>query len=229
MLCLAHEGEPRGHVTLNGRAATVADIAGLARCTVRECERLLAELEQRGVFSRTEDGTIYSRRMVRDTDASNKGRAEVAKRWGGSGPSSPPNRVPTREPNSLEAEADTEAERESSLRSLSPRARGDAPKQRAMPPALRLDDAQFEQFWQAYPRREGKGAARKAWKTAVSKAEPTAIIEAATGAKWPDNPRFIPHPATWLNQERWLDERPRDAVLAALDLDADEAPILRLQ
>lgn len=94
------------------------------------------------------------------------------------------------------------------------------------PPAA---PAEFGRFWQAYPRKVGKGAAEKAWKSALSRASPEQILDAVQRAEWHGNPRFIPHPATWLNQHRWLDEPPRDAVLAALDLDADEAPILRLQ
>lgn len=70
----------------------------------------------------------------------------------------------------------------------------------------------FDRFWQAYPRKVGKGAALTAWK----KAKPTAatvvaILEAVENQKhsrqWLDSDgRFIPNPATWLNQARWQDE-----------------------
>lgn len=70
-------------------------------------------------------------------------------------------------------------------------------------------DALFAEFWTAYPRKEAKGAARKAF----AKRKPDrALLDrmlAAIGAQqegdqWQRG--FIPHPATWLNQERWLDE-----------------------
>jgi len=41
-------------------------VARIVGTTEQETEVLLAELEDAGVFSRTKDGTIYSRRMVRD-------------------------------------------------------------------------------------------------------------------------------------------------------------------
>ena len=69
----------------------------------------------------------------------------------------------------------------------------------------------FEAFWQAYPRRIGKGQARRAWTTAVKKTPPDTITAAArTYANAEDtqtrDPKYIPHPATWLNGERWNDE-----------------------
>jgi len=68
--------------------------------------------------------------------------------------------------------------------------------------------AEFEQFWKAYPRKVGKGAAQKAWAAAVRKADPDRIIEAVERYAWPDEPSFIPHASTWLNGQRWEDELP---------------------
>jgi hypothetical protein len=96
-----------------------------------------------------------------------------------------------------------------------------------------LEDPWFAAFWELYPRRTGKGAARKAYVTAVtSGVSPQAINDAA--ASYADRcqalqkePQFIPHPATWLNQERWDDDEeqaPRvrskvdDAMRSGLDL-----------
>lgn len=67
----------------------------------------------------------------------------------------------------------------------------------------------FKQFWAAYPKKIGKGAAWKAW---VMASVPTSTVLAAIEAQkqtdqWrKDNGQFIPHPATWLNQRRWEDE-----------------------
>lgn len=70
----------------------------------------------------------------------------------------------------------------------------------------------FESFWNAYPRKVGKKAAE----TAFKKIKPsqkliTRMIETVEAFKkskqWLDeNGRFIPNPATWLNQGRWDDE-----------------------
>lgn len=68
--------------------------------------------------------------------------------------------------------------------------------------------AEFERFWSAYPRKVGKGAAQKAWRVAMRKTTPDAVIAAVQRFAWPDDQQFIPHPATWLNAERWADELP---------------------
>ncbi len=66
ILAVAHEGDPPGHLTINGNPPSNRQIAAIAGCAVKTVTALLAELEANGVFSRTDAGTIYSRRMVRD-------------------------------------------------------------------------------------------------------------------------------------------------------------------
>lgn len=68
----------------------------------------------------------------------------------------------------------------------------------------------FGRFWIVYPRKIAKPAAAKAWKQAVCRADPEAIIAAAK--EFSATPKgqageYCPHPATWLNQERWNDDR----------------------
>lgn len=70
-------------------------------------------------------------------------------------------------------------------------------------------EAAFEAFWDSYPKKVGKQAAKKAFdkvkvpvKTLVD-----AIERQKCSAQWKtENGRFIPNPATWLNQGRWEDE-----------------------
>lgn len=77
------------------------------------------------------------------------------------------------------------------------------------PPVAALPD-RFADFWEIYPRRVARGAALKAWKTATKKTDPDTIITAASlFSAGSTDPKFIPHPATWLNAERWADERPQ--------------------
>ena len=77
-----------------------------------------------------------------------------------------------------------------------------------------VEDPLFEQFWRAYPKKQGKGAALKAWKKirpSKSLVEKMLVsVEAAKGCEqWQkQNGQFIPYPATWLNQGRWDDEVP---------------------
>jgi len=69
----------------------------------------------------------------------------------------------------------------------------------------------FDQFWAIYPKKVGKAAAIKAW--GVLKPDALLlqkILEAISHAQRSDqwrreNGRYIPNPATWLNQGRWDD------------------------
>jgi hypothetical protein len=86
-------------------------------------------------------------------------------------------------------------------------------------PRAHESEPAFERFWEVYPRKVGKGAARKAWLAAIAKAPEGEITAAVTRQKFDHRERFIPHPATWLNQERWLDEEGTfDPVLRAAGL-----------
>lgn len=72
-------------------------------------------------------------------------------------------------------------------------------------------DMDFDAFWSEYPRKVGKGAAKKAFEKARKKATLESLVSAVRrqkcGSQWTkDDGRFIPNPATWLNQERWEDE-----------------------
>lgn len=71
---------------------------------------------------------------------------------------------------------------------------------------------EFLAFWAQYPRKTGKAAAFRSWRT--HKAPLKECLKALEWQKksdqWTkDGGQFIPHPATWLNQERWLDEPSR--------------------
>lgn len=69
----------------------------------------------------------------------------------------------------------------------------------------------FETWWRQYPRKVGKGAARKAYERVVKtgKAAPQELL--AGLARYHPDPKFTKHPATWLNAECWLDEpEPQD-------------------
>lgn len=72
ILCIAHECDPYGHLTVNGRPMTAAQIGRLVGLSPKECNALLAELQDAGVSSVAEDGAIFSRRMVRDEDVRNR-------------------------------------------------------------------------------------------------------------------------------------------------------------
>ena len=69
--------------------------------------------------------------------------------------------------------------------------------------------ADFERFWQAYPRKVGKQAARRAFARADVSLQRLleALEQQKADPQWQrENGRYIPHPVTWLNQGRWEDE-----------------------
>jgi len=93
-------------------------------------------------------------------------------------------------------------------------------------PATASPPADFETFWAAYPRKVGKGAARPAYVRALRKTDAGTILRAIKATRWDrrEGLRYVPHPATWLNQERWLDEidAPEDAFLSEIGLSGPE-------
>jgi len=66
MIGLMHEAEPYGHLVLAGKPLDYSTLARLIGMEVGEVKRAVKELESRNVFSRSEDGAIFSRRMIRD-------------------------------------------------------------------------------------------------------------------------------------------------------------------
>lgn len=66
LCCVMHECSPYGHLTINGGPMPDESAARLVGVTLRDFRKLVAELEAAGVPSRTADGALFSRRMVRD-------------------------------------------------------------------------------------------------------------------------------------------------------------------
>jgi hypothetical protein len=76
MMMIAHDSDRYGYLSMNGVAIPPGSIARKCGCTLEQYTTLLAELDSVGVPSRTRDGIIFSRRMVRDAAA----RKEAAQR-----------------------------------------------------------------------------------------------------------------------------------------------------
>ena len=87
----------------------------------------------------------------------------------------------------------------------------------------------FDEFWQHYPRKVGKPAARKAFRQALKRATAADITAGAERLRndpnLPDKSeeQYIPHASTWLNRDGWDDpplparqaNRPEGRVSAA--------------
>ena len=92
--------------------------------------------------------------------------------------------------------------------------RCEAPPKPKAPPKASTEPEHFPAFWAAWPKKEGKLDAVRAFAklsaddqaAAASRADTwlTARPDLADPARF----RFIPHASTWLNQQRWTDEAP---------------------
>lgn len=73
-------------------------------------------------------------------------------------------------------------------------------------------ESRFDAFWRLYPKKQGKGAAVKAWKKIKMDKRLFETIMAKVqenidrNQNWRrNNGQYIPNPATWLNEQRWAD------------------------
>ncbi len=195
LLCLMFECDRRGYLQINGKPMSLEQIARSTGCSTDEASRCLQELDDSGVFSRSEHGSIYSRRLVRD-DQTRAARV-AAGAIGGS-----------KTQAKRKATVKQKQSPSSSTSSSSSTSVEEPPKPPPRPPPL-FD--LFEQFWQAFPsgRKTGKQAAMKAFQAACKRTAPETIIAAA--AEYAASPvgrsEYVKGPCPWLNQGCWDDDR----------------------
>ena len=76
MICFMHQSIRYGYFLAGNKIPTIEEAARMLGCSPIEFKDALVELERFDVFSRDDEGIIFSRRMLRD----HKNRAEWAKR-----------------------------------------------------------------------------------------------------------------------------------------------------
>lgn len=145
MLDLMHDGEPRGYLTAGGVPIDDATLARMVGAPLAKVRRWREELEQRGVFSRTDAGVIYSRRMVKDEHI-RQVRAAAGKQGGNpalldkqkskQSPNHPPNQTGEQNPTPAVAVAVATAALD---RSRSVGSQGEAPRVPVREPAAEAD------------------------------------------------------------------------------------------
>ena len=101
--------------------------------------------------------------------------------------------------NPIQSESESESKSESESESICPKGGG------------REIEEKFMLFWDVYPRKVGKHEAWKAFSKAMEMVSLEKILDAVAQHRiafhWDrEGGRFIPYPATWLNQQRWEDE-----------------------
>ena len=83
------------------------------------------------------------------------------------------------------------------------------PLQDLLAKELPFPEQLFDDLWKMYPKKVGKGQARKAFTAALRKVEHDkihlALIEYVRSTQ-NDDKKYLPHLSTWLNGERWDDE-----------------------
>lgn len=72
ILCLAHECDPYGHLSVNGKAMSVPQLARHVGLDAKHAQALLDELIDAGVARMKADGMIFSKRMVDDEGLRNR-------------------------------------------------------------------------------------------------------------------------------------------------------------
>lgn len=96
-------------------------------------------------------------------------------------------------------------------RAIEPEKRSD---QEAPKPDL---ETEFENFWSAYPRKNAKGPAKKAYAKARKVISAEKLLAAVNAWPFPEPSErgdFRPYAASWLNAERWEDESVQHAMKA---------------
>ena len=79
LMFVMHESDRYGYLSKDGIAIPTESIARRCGCSLKEFNALLDELERNGVPSRTSDGILFCRRMVRDAEKRSKTAIRVNK------------------------------------------------------------------------------------------------------------------------------------------------------
>ena len=218
---MANHANPQG----KGVWVSQANLAEKALCTVRTVQRHLAEMERRGLVIRGDQRQVEHIRKDRRPvvwDLNMAMRREPAGRQNVA-PSRDDDTSPVTERHDTGDAHDTTpvTERGDTAVSYKP-SENHQYEPSENPPIVPPPGDRFDEFWSLVPRKAGIGKARTAYRNAVKRAgnEQTVIDGMRRFANDPNLPaekQYIPHPATWLNGDRWEDEPlpPRLSTLPA--------------
>lgn len=179
-----------------------ARIAELIGCSKRSINRPVRDLEENGWIERvprfddrgdrTSDG--FHVRTQRDPSSA---PANAPPALHSVDPPAPASAHPPRQP----ARRKESQLKESQLNEITPLA-----LLAETEPAEKRSGADFDAFWAVVAVKVDKGAARKAWATAVRKVKPERLVEAQAAyarSRAGKDPRFTKRPRGWLEAEAW--------------------------
>lgn len=185
MLDLMHDSPRRGYLQLaNGQPMSDEQLANAAGAQIAEVRQLLSELKTSGVYSCTNKGVIYSRKMVRDE--AKRIKCISAGKLGGNptlkGQDNPPGYPSLVDVN------------------VKPELRSNEGNETA---------EQIRILYGLYPRKKSPQRAKAAIAKALSRAK-FDVIQAGllryVDERKGQDPTYTKHPATWFNGDCWADE-----------------------
>lgn len=158
------------------------------------------------------DNVAIAFEVIRPNIEASRRKAESGRKGGGSKPEANDKQTQANrkqnEANGKQTQANAKQNEANRKQEKEQEKEQDKDKEQMLPPIV--PQGTFERFWQAYPKKVGKEAAYKAFMKIRGVSVETmlkAIETQRRSDQWRnDNGRFIPNPATWLNQGRWEDE-----------------------
>jgi len=191
MLNFMWYSDERGMLT-----GTIEQFSRMLSCSVQEIESVIEELSVTKIANVTKANsivTVINRRMHRE-DRERKSTCLRVRKFRNS-------------KCNIASNADITVPSSSSSSTSTIKNNPPTPRKRGM---VYADD--FLTFWKIYPKKVGKDAAWRAWKSRNGTRPAIAVLvsvieKQAQSDQWQkENGQFIPNPATWLNQGRWDDE-----------------------
>jgi len=199
MICYMHEGNPYGHLKVGNKVIHFSNLARMVGESEELVEQWLNELFEAGVYDLADDGSICSRRMIKDENLRNI-RAAGGKLGGN------PLLKDKHKDNHEVKQKPTPSSSSSSSSSLIKHTQPEG----------------FELFWNSYDKKVGKPNAIKQWQKIKPDAELIiTIVHKAKADKIakPDN-KYRKDPERWLKGQHWLDE-----VIVEQAVKAKELPL----
>lgn len=236
LMCIMHEADEYGTLTVNGKGMTLQQIARMVGESPATLKKLLDELEDAGVFSRADDGSIYSRRMIRDENlrAVRAAGGEAGKSFGQlgaehgkkggrprkeTGVKKPPLEPPPSSSSSSSDKTGLPESRSNSPGAVAPPAPGKTPIEPGFAPdepnrrtalSLSLDvDAERERFVAHYT---ATGDWRANWQSQFRKWLLDSMQHAARASKRGNGSKPSPGQRTADAAQRWLESQPQEAI-----------------